>query len=216
MSSKCAHKPNNNLAPSRALDAQRQFRARRAGHLQALEQRVSELEEENYLMRQQLGMPPPNRPQLGRGPTGRDKTKSYSTPPSPHSPQGNRTILVAPGVRISPLTVLLQPTGTFLDDATDGIAQGLLARRRTQAGINSSRRVAVLTPQEYLCHLIDINMIKPNIGRLRRADSPAHSQGWRRRLLRGTTPCAALSFPRPPRALVPQRATIARTRTASR
>ncbi|KAJ6614520.1 hypothetical protein B0H10DRAFT_1675190, partial [Mycena sp. CBHHK59/15] len=76
MSSKRGRKPNNNLAPSRALDAPRQFRAHRAGHLQALEQRVSELEEENYLMRQQLGMPPPNRPQLGRGPTGRDKTKS--------------------------------------------------------------------------------------------------------------------------------------------
>ncbi|KAF8920226.1 hypothetical protein CPB85DRAFT_1429036 [Mucidula mucida] len=65
MSSKRGRKRNDNLPPNRARDVQRAFRARRAAHLQALEQRVTELEEENNC----------ERPPLGKGPTGKDKPK---------------------------------------------------------------------------------------------------------------------------------------------
>ncbi|KAJ3891548.1 hypothetical protein GG344DRAFT_76808 [Lentinula edodes] len=81
MSSKRGRKRNDNLPPNRARDVQRAFRARRAAHLQALEQRVSELEEENSCLRQALNLPPANRPTLGKGPTGKDKPKTYN----PHS-----------------------------------------------------------------------------------------------------------------------------------
>lgn len=94
MSSKRGRKRNDNLPPNRARDIQRAFRARRAAHLlvcisitvyvkllkfllccQALEQRVTELEDENNCLRQALNLPPANRPPLGKGPTGKDKPK---------------------------------------------------------------------------------------------------------------------------------------------
>jgi hypothetical protein len=93
MSSKRGRKRNDNLPPNRARDVQRAFRARRAAHLQvrcsmmsipfdphnaysqlqALEERVAELEEENEYFRQALNLPPSSRPPLGRGPTGKDQ-----------------------------------------------------------------------------------------------------------------------------------------------
>ncbi|KAJ7678527.1 hypothetical protein B0H17DRAFT_944494 [Mycena rosella] len=81
MSSKRGRKRNDNLPPNRARDVQRAFRARRAAHLQALEQRVSELEEENSCLRQALNLPQANRPPLGKGPTGKDKPKSFEGQP---------------------------------------------------------------------------------------------------------------------------------------
>ncbi|TFK98680.1 hypothetical protein BDV98DRAFT_533795 [Pterulicium gracile] len=83
MSSKRGRKRNDNLPPNRARDVQRAFRARRAAHLQALECRVSELEDENNHLRAALSLPPANRAPLGKGPTGKDKPKggeSSSTP----------------------------------------------------------------------------------------------------------------------------------------
>ncbi|KAK7032862.1 DNA helicase [Favolaschia claudopus] len=76
MSSKRGRKRNDNLPPNRARDVQRAFRARRAAHLLALEQRVAELEEENSCFRQALNLPQASRPPLGKGPTGKDKPKS--------------------------------------------------------------------------------------------------------------------------------------------
>lgn len=76
MSSKRGRKRNDNLPPNRARDVQRAFRARRAAHLEALEQRVAELEEENNALRAALALPPANRLPLGKGPTGKDKPKS--------------------------------------------------------------------------------------------------------------------------------------------
>ncbi|KAI0297239.1 hypothetical protein B0F90DRAFT_1740393 [Multifurca ochricompacta] len=81
MSSKRGRKRNDNLPPNRARDVQRAFRARRAAHLDALEQRVAELEEENGNLRAALNLPPANRPPLGKGPTGKDKPKTPSAPP---------------------------------------------------------------------------------------------------------------------------------------
>ncbi|EJD06762.1 uncharacterized protein FOMMEDRAFT_144674 [Fomitiporia mediterranea MF3/22] len=78
MSSKRGRKRNDNLPPNRARDVQRAFRARRAAHLQALEDRVAELEEENDNLRAALNLPPASRPPLGRGPTGKDKAKQYN------------------------------------------------------------------------------------------------------------------------------------------
>lgn len=78
MSSKRGRKRNDNLPPNRARDVQRAFRARRAAHLEALENRVAELEEENNMLRAALNLPPANRPPLGKGPTGKDKPKPYS------------------------------------------------------------------------------------------------------------------------------------------
>ncbi|KAH9958604.1 hypothetical protein BC827DRAFT_1115067, partial [Russula dissimulans] len=75
MSSKRGRKRNDNLPPNRARDVQRAFRARRAAHLDALEQRVAELEEENGNLRAALNLPPANRLPLGKGPTGKDKPK---------------------------------------------------------------------------------------------------------------------------------------------
>ncbi|KAK7690603.1 hypothetical protein QCA50_005702 [Cerrena zonata] len=79
MSSKRGRKRNDNLPPNRARDVQRAFRARRAAHLEALEQRVAELEEENNVLRAALHLPPVHRPALGKGPTGKDKPKPYPT-----------------------------------------------------------------------------------------------------------------------------------------
>ncbi|KAF5326874.1 hypothetical protein D9619_004376 [Psilocybe cf. subviscida] len=81
MSSKRGRKRNDNLPPNRARDVQRAFRARRAAHLQALEQRVSELEEENDYLRLALHMPPSQRLPLGKGPTGKDKARTQDTMP---------------------------------------------------------------------------------------------------------------------------------------
>lgn len=44
--------------------------------MQALEDRVTVLEQENSLLRAALKLPPPDRPLLGRGPTGKEKPKS--------------------------------------------------------------------------------------------------------------------------------------------
>ncbi|KAI0768133.1 hypothetical protein BD413DRAFT_614787 [Trametes elegans] len=87
MSSKRGRKRNDNLPPNRARDVQRAFRARRAAHLEALEQRVAELEEENNTLRAALSLPPANRPALGRGPTGKDKPKNGSSKPVSGSDQ---------------------------------------------------------------------------------------------------------------------------------
>ncbi|KJA26372.1 hypothetical protein HYPSUDRAFT_133215 [Hypholoma sublateritium FD-334 SS-4] len=75
--SKRGRKRNDNLPPNRARDVQRAFRARRAAHLHALEQRVAELEEENNCLRLALRLPPSSRVPLGKGPTGKDKNKTY-------------------------------------------------------------------------------------------------------------------------------------------
>ncbi|KAI0734267.1 hypothetical protein C8Q72DRAFT_458617 [Fomitopsis betulina] len=90
MSSKRGRKRNDNLPPNRARDVQRAFRARRAAHLEALENRVAELEEENNTLRAALSLPPANRAPLGKGPTGKDKPKSSSQPQHPDtaSPSG--------------------------------------------------------------------------------------------------------------------------------
>ncbi|KIJ66655.1 hypothetical protein HYDPIDRAFT_174069 [Hydnomerulius pinastri MD-312] len=85
MSSKRGRKRNDNLPPNRARDVQRAFRARRAAHLQALELRVNELEEENNCLRAALNLPPANRPTLGKGPTGKDRPKSLDNAPLSHS-----------------------------------------------------------------------------------------------------------------------------------
>ncbi|KAJ7934678.1 hypothetical protein B0H13DRAFT_1591404 [Mycena leptocephala] len=76
MSSKCSRKHNDNLPPNPAHNNQRAFQARRTAHLEALQQRISDLEEENARLRQALNLPPANRPLMGRGPTGRVKPKS--------------------------------------------------------------------------------------------------------------------------------------------
>ena len=152
MSSKRGRKRNDNLPPNRARDVQRAFRARRAAHLevrdlqisprplppppsvlidfffytlQALEQRVSELEDENNTLRAALNLPPANRPVLGKGPTGKDKPKPYSTsgsrnasgtsvPPAPtsrggssaESPSPTRTDSISP----STITANMRPS----------------------------------------------------------------------------------------------------------
>ncbi|EIW84225.1 hypothetical protein CONPUDRAFT_135742 [Coniophora puteana RWD-64-598 SS2] len=122
MSSKRGRKRNDNLPPNRARDVQRAFRARRAAHLQALELRVSELEEENNCLRAALNLPPASRPALGRGPTGKDKPKSLEPTPvsqstssksrasslAADSPSPQRSVsaspsLIAPSLRTSPI-----------------------------------------------------------------------------------------------------------------
>ena len=75
MSAKRGRKRDDNLPPNRARDAQRAFRARRAMHLQELEARMIELEEENAALRRALNLPPANRPPLGSGPTGKNPPK---------------------------------------------------------------------------------------------------------------------------------------------
>ena len=44
-----------------------------------MEERVSELEAENDCLRQALSLPPSNRPPLGRGPTGKDRPRTFDT-----------------------------------------------------------------------------------------------------------------------------------------
>ncbi|KAF8322473.1 hypothetical protein DL93DRAFT_2050632, partial [Clavulina sp. PMI_390] len=70
---KRGRKRDDNLPPNRARDVQRAFRARRASHLEELEERVVILEEENARFRVLLNLPPSDRPPLGTGPTGRGK-----------------------------------------------------------------------------------------------------------------------------------------------
>lgn len=71
-------KRTDDPTPNRARDIQRAFRARRAAHLESLEQRIRELDEENLYLRKMLNLPPANRPPLGKGPTGRGVAKSRS------------------------------------------------------------------------------------------------------------------------------------------
>ncbi|KAH7925474.1 hypothetical protein BV22DRAFT_1195128 [Leucogyrophana mollusca] len=95
MSSKRGRKRNDNLPPNRARDVQRAFRARRAAHLQALELRVTELEEENNCLRAALNLPPASRPTLGKGPTGKDKPKSLDNAPLSQSSKSRDSSLAA-------------------------------------------------------------------------------------------------------------------------
>ncbi|KAH7911349.1 hypothetical protein BJ138DRAFT_1085771 [Hygrophoropsis aurantiaca] len=95
MSSKRGRKRNDNLPPNRARDVQRAFRARRAAHLQALELRVTELEEENNCLRAALNLPPASRPTLGKGPTGKDKPKSLDHEPTSQSSKSRDSSLAA-------------------------------------------------------------------------------------------------------------------------
>jgi len=71
-------KRTDDPTPNRARDIQRAFRARRAAHLESLEQRIRDLEDENIYFRKMLSLPPANRPPLGKGPTGRGVAKSRS------------------------------------------------------------------------------------------------------------------------------------------
>ncbi|KAG1734156.1 hypothetical protein EDB19DRAFT_1896515 [Suillus lakei] len=89
MSSKRGRKRNDNLPPNRARDVQRAFRARRAAHLQALELRVSELEEENNCLRAALNLPAANRPSL---------RESRESSPVAESPSPGRSESASPSV----------------------------------------------------------------------------------------------------------------------
>jgi len=71
-------KRTDDPTPNRARDIQRAFRARRAAHLESLEQRIRELDEENNYFRKMLNLPVAIRPPLGKGPTGRGMAKSRS------------------------------------------------------------------------------------------------------------------------------------------
>ncbi|KAG8970254.1 hypothetical protein FRC03_010444 [Tulasnella sp. 419] len=66
-------KRDDTLPYNRARDVQRAFRARRAAHLESLEERVLDLEAENAELRTLLNLPQSARPPLGKGPTGRGK-----------------------------------------------------------------------------------------------------------------------------------------------
>ncbi|KIP08061.1 hypothetical protein PHLGIDRAFT_70108 [Phlebiopsis gigantea 11061_1 CR5-6] len=98
MSSKRGRKRNDNLPPNRARDVQRAFRARRAAHLEASPNRVAELEEENNTLRAALSLPPANRPALGKGPTGKDKPKSYAPRPNILASQGGSSAMLGNGM----------------------------------------------------------------------------------------------------------------------
>ncbi|KAL0954643.1 hypothetical protein HGRIS_003597 [Hohenbuehelia grisea] len=127
-SSKRGRKRNDNLPPNRARDVQRAFRARRAAHLASLEQRVSELEEENNCLRQALNLPPANRAPLGKGPTGKDKPKLLDSSPTTlhtlssrdsssadaESPTSTRTSSLSP----SAITASMSPRGLPLIENT--------------------------------------------------------------------------------------------------
>ncbi|TBU55317.1 hypothetical protein BD310DRAFT_960926 [Dichomitus squalens] len=109
MSSKRGRKRNDNLPPNRARDVQRAFRARRAAHLEALENRVAELEEENNTLRAALSLPPANRPPLGKGPTGKDKPKASGSKSA--TPSGLLSSL-ASGGPMPPLSRTESPLST--------------------------------------------------------------------------------------------------------
>ncbi|KAL0067860.1 hypothetical protein AAF712_005028 [Marasmius tenuissimus] len=126
MSSKRGRKRNDNLPPNRARDVQRAFRARRAAHLQALEQRVAELEEENGCLRQALNLPAANRPPLGKGPTGKDKPKATETIDHHHIPpplpleSSRDSSNSPPSTRLSshsPPSVMGTSVGSVVDDS---------------------------------------------------------------------------------------------------
>ncbi|KAJ7075156.1 hypothetical protein B0H15DRAFT_956724 [Mycena belliarum] len=91
--SKRGRKRDDTLPPRPGLNAQRAFRARRAAHLQALEQRVTELEEENAILRQALDLPESSRSLLGSGlkfvdPEGKPLTSNDDgEPPVSDAPQ---------------------------------------------------------------------------------------------------------------------------------
>ncbi|CAG8682679.1 1609_t:CDS:2 [Acaulospora colombiana] len=72
---KRGRKVDETLPKSHQREVQRQFRARRAGHLLDLERRVSLLERENIILRQMARVRPSDRYLLGRGPTGCDTAK---------------------------------------------------------------------------------------------------------------------------------------------
>ncbi|TRM59914.1 hypothetical protein BD626DRAFT_145520 [Schizophyllum amplum] len=93
---KRGRKRNDNLPPNRARDAQRAFRARRAAHLQELEARMTELEEENNALRRALNLPPAYRPPLGSGPTGKNPPKPRQGSEQAEG-QGQPQIAPAPG-----------------------------------------------------------------------------------------------------------------------
>ncbi|KAI5122534.1 hypothetical protein M0805_005261 [Coniferiporia weirii] len=124
MSSKRGRKRNDNLPPNRARDVQRAFRARRAAHLQSLEERVAELEEENDSLRAALNLPPANRPPLGRGPTGKDRAKPYnrSSTSQADSVAGEgsaspRTSTSSPHSVVQPLPSVSQQSGAAGDNS---------------------------------------------------------------------------------------------------
>ncbi|KAJ7593536.1 hypothetical protein C8J56DRAFT_780242 [Mycena floridula] len=113
-SSKRGRKRNDNLPPNRARDVQRAFRARRAAHLQALEERVSELEDENNTLRHALNLPPANRQPLGKGPTGKDKPKSFEANlanliPLQDSRDSSSAEPISRGSSLSPMQILAPP-----------------------------------------------------------------------------------------------------------
>jgi hypothetical protein len=124
MSSKRGRKRNDNLPPNRARDVQRAFRARRAAHLQALEQRVADLEEENTALRAALNLPAANRPSLGKGPTGKDKVKpTYNTRSSsggaiPSLPSMSQSHVSPTDSPASSRTHSLSPTTSMATPAT--------------------------------------------------------------------------------------------------
>ncbi|KAJ7894762.1 hypothetical protein B0H13DRAFT_2339141 [Mycena leptocephala] len=64
MSSKRSRKRNDNLPPNPAHNNQCAYRARREAHLEALQQRISEMEEENAQLCWALKLPPANRPPM--------------------------------------------------------------------------------------------------------------------------------------------------------
>lgn len=62
-----------------------------SAYFQALEDRVSELEEENNCLRAALNLPPAHRPPLGKGPTGKDKPRDFEDRGEPFTPTTSHT-----------------------------------------------------------------------------------------------------------------------------
>ena len=71
-----------------------------------MEERVSELEEENSCLRQALNLPPANRAPLGKGPTGKDKPKSIDdgTHSHQHSSRDSSSVDSPPSTRANSLS----------------------------------------------------------------------------------------------------------------
>ncbi|GJE94506.1 hypothetical protein PsYK624_106760 [Phanerochaete sordida] len=139
MSSKRGRKRNDNLPPNRARDVQRAFRARRAAHLEALENRVTELEDENNMLRAALALPPANRPPLGKGPTGKDKPKPYSPRTQP------------------PAIVTAEPVASTSALSTNGLpplsALPLAPASRTESPSSTSTRTHSMSPSSIAAQL---------------------------------------------------------------
>ena len=134
--------------------------------LQALEERVTELEEENEYFRKALNLPPSTRPPLGRGPTGKDqpyhdadRSRRQTISPSGGSSAGSPSSyasspelgpsMIAPSISSRTMTMIDAGSSSHWSDPMVVNERTSLSHSQTEQGHSLGQPIPILAPMPF-------------------------------------------------------------------